>query len=124
MRQLLGWDIDVRRKVFDQLLPAQFDDETGELVARWTAQINGLDWIKSVCAADGGLALGGDGYPYVFTLVARHLGSLMSGKAPPECLTTWINSEDGLGADFEFHAEVASQVSVDEWLIFTVWDAS
>ena len=109
---MLGWEIYVERKV------------SGERVARWTAQIDGLDWINSICAGDGGFALGGNGYPYVFTLAARHLGSLMSGKVPPECRTTWISSEDGLGADFEFHAEIASQVSEDEWLIFTVWDTS
>jgi hypothetical protein len=121
---LLGWDISVRRKVSNELVPAQFEDETGQLVAQWTAEIEGLDWIESICSGDGGFALGGNGYPYVFTLSAGHLESLMTGNAPPECKTTWINYEDGLGPDFEFYADIASQVSEDEWLIFTVWDVS
>lgn len=111
----MGWKIFVERKVLNRLEPAKFDDETGELVAQWTANLDGLDWIETICAGDGGFALGGNGYPFIFTLSAEHLGSLLSGKIPPELRAKWR---------FEFHAEVASQLAEDEWLIFRVWDTS
>jgi hypothetical protein len=123
---VLGWEVIVQRKVSDRTAPATADDDRGDLVVRWRAEVPGVRWIEELCEAGEGVDLGGDWYPTRFSLPARHLRAILDGEPPPHCKTRpnpastpphWIPALD-------LFPEVVGQVGESEWLLLTVFDTS
>ena len=87
---MLGWEIYIRRLDSGQTLEAtEFTQDS--VVAQWRAGIGGYDWIKTLVKENKAKALGGNGYPFLFSAkfdvlqpiiligAPRHSGPLVIG---------------------------------------------
>ena len=123
----MGWSVTVSRKTSDHLRPARSEEESGAALARWYAEIDGVDWVEQACASGEAVQLVHGWCPGVFTMPARVLSGVVAGEVPPGCQKTRTLENNPLGdliPDFIWHADVAAQVSPDEWLILMVLDTS
>jgi hypothetical protein len=121
-----GFEFIVTRKVIDRHVPATLDDETGPLVVRWQADSDGLRWIDDLCEGGAAQDLGGNGYPYWYTLHFRHLESIFRGDPPPKC--KYRAGTDGAWVPLvprrDLMADVAADLTDDEWFLVKVYDTS
>ena len=63
---MLGWEIYIHRSDSGHTLEAtEFTQES--VVAKWRAGIGGYDWIKALLKENKAKALGGNGYPFLFS---------------------------------------------------------
>lgn len=123
----VGWNIAVYRKVSDRTIPAVMSDGRGELVVHWSANVGGRDWIEEACTGSDAIALGGSGYPYVYTAKPHAIAKVLAGEIPPDCRqrrSTTSHDGDEFVPMFKLDAEVAAKLSDDEWLILIVFDTS
>lgn len=63
---MLGWEIYIHRLDSDQSLEATKLTQDS-IVAHWRAGLGGYDWIKELVKIDKAKALGGNGYPFLFS---------------------------------------------------------
>lgn len=121
----LGWEVILQRKAADRDVPATSREGAGDLVIRWRAQR--VAWIEELCTAGGGVDLGGGGdwYPSLFSLQARHLRHILDGEAPLDCKTRAHPGPPPRSVPaLDLFPEVAVDVDDSEWLILTVYDTS
>jgi hypothetical protein len=79
---MLGWHISVYRQQNDGTSPALFGAALGRCLAIWQAPCEGMDWINELVKEQKVISLGGDGYPYEFTVMTKHLKTrLLDGRA-------------------------------------------
>ena len=120
----LGWEVIVQRRATDRDVPPTSRADAGDLVVRWRA--HRVVWIEELCAAGEGVDIGGDRYPAIFTLQARHLRHILDGETPPDCKTrahpAWPPYRSVPALDL--FPEVAAEVDDSEWLILTIYDTS
>ena len=126
MEFALGWEVLVTRKWSDRTAPATAEDDGGELVVRWRAEVDGLRWITELCEAGEGMDLGWDGYPTRFSLPARHLGGIFQGETPIGCKVRGGpgSSPSRIVPHVDLKPGIAAQVEASEWLLLTVFDTS
>ncbi len=120
----IGFEFTVTRKVTERHIPATIDDERGQLVVRWQTGPT-LQWINDLCATGEAQSLGGDGYPYWYTLHFSHLDNIFRGGPPPESkhrLST--NSWSKFVPSEDLRSDVVSDLTDDEWFLVTVFDTS
>lgn len=130
---MLGWDISVYRQVEDRLTPASVDAERGPWLAGWQAGVYGLAWIDELVTAGVGVSLGGDGYPYLYTLPIAAMSAPFTGQEPPEVKRRWTPDSDqsqSQGAaptapgNDSVNAETVAQCAPEEWVLIVAWDKS
>ncbi len=119
----LGWEVIVQRKAADRNVPAMSAEDAGDLVVRWRA--HRVAWIEELCTAGEGVDLGGDWYPSLFSLQARHLRHILDGEAPLDCKTR-VHPEPPYRSvpALDLFPEVAADVDDSEWLLLTIFDTS
>ena len=125
---MLGWNISVYQQIDEGTSPATTKSPKGKRLAVWQTGLGGLDWISNLVKEGEAMSLGGNGYPYRFTVMAEHLiPRIVNG--PPGALRTWISDEsDVLTEKWEGETVVdgagVTDCRPDEWLLVETWDES
>jgi len=68
---VLGWKVIIQRKVSDRTVSVRAEDDRGDLVVRWRAEVPGVRWIEELYEIGEGVDLGGNWYPTRFSLPVR-----------------------------------------------------
>lgn len=126
---MIGWNISVYRLAQGGAAPAAWDTEQGDRVAVWQTGLHGLDWLDALVTSGDATNLGGDGYPYRYTVrLSSLMGSIQQG--PPHARDTWI-FEAGDIIDWSkwpgkttVYEDVLAKCEPDEWLMVVAWDES
>ena len=125
---MLGWHISVFRQEDGGPSPAKAGPEKGVRIAVWQTGVEGLRWLDELVRIGHAIGLGGNGYPYYYTVQTKFLiEQIISG--PPGARPTWVSdTNDVLTSQWEGKT-VIDRVAVDacqpgEWLLVVAWDES
>ena len=97
-------------------------------VAEWQADVDGIDWLDQLANEGRAVSLGGDGYPFRYTIQTTILSSFLS-SGPPGAREHWLReSGDIVTEDWKGETTVYEGVLTgcqpNEWLMIEVWDES
>jgi hypothetical protein len=125
---MLGWHFSVYRQANGGSAPAPWDCPRGDRLAVWQAGWAGLRWLNELVKAGEAVSLGGNGYPYQYSLWAKTLRAVIDAGLPE------VNEVWGAGPHDVLTAKWAGRTVIDEagleecqpeeWLIVEVWDES
>jgi len=128
MGYMLGWLISFYRKKDNQQSSATKDSAIGKQIATWQTGLNGIEWIDKLVTESKAIAIGGDGYPFLYTSTTRHIISIIV-DGPPSANKVWNYDEHSLitegwkGRTIIDYEEI-KHLQADEWLIIEVFDES
>jgi len=124
----LGWNISIHRQQNDGTEPASFESAEGPPLAVWQTGLHGLRWIDDLVNQRQAIMLGGNGYPFRYTALARHIIPQLRGD-PPKAKSIWtfdkgdIITSQWLGKTTK-DQEAIDACRPDEWLLIEAWDES
>lgn len=125
---MLGWHINIYKQVGDGSLPATSGTSAGRLLSDCHAGISGLDWISELVRTGHAIDLGGNGYPFRYTVRMGALRTLLSDGAPenPEATASETAEEFPRPKQGRVALDLRSiaECHRDEWLIIEAWDES
>ena len=78
---MLGWEIFIHRLDPSQTLKTR-EFTQASVVTKWRAGLGGYDWIKVILKKDKATALGGNGYPFLFSAKFNILQPIILNGAP------------------------------------------
>ncbi len=123
---MLGWHISVYRQNPPSKEPALWEFAVGGKIAVWSTGLDGMDWLKDLEKNGDGVDLGGDGYPYKFTIPAKALTSYLDLLRPDSPLwkrgladDVFIRRHEGV-----VNIESLNDCDPDDWLMIRVCDLS
>ena len=124
---MLGWEIYIRRLDSGQTLEAtEFTQES--VVAQWRAGLGGYDWIKALVKKDKAKALGGNGYPFLFSAKFDVLKPVILNGAPSHDGPMVIGDDYVLPSNYlektTINQASLSKCQSDDELFIQVWDMS
>jgi hypothetical protein len=124
---MLGWHITLY-KLIDGSVPGKIDSPQGNKLAVWQSGLSGLDWINKLVKERKAIHLGGNGYPFSYTALAKNvLGILTTGI--PDVNEIWghdpwdILTDAWLGKT-TINKEEINSCQPEEWLFIEAWDES
>jgi hypothetical protein len=125
---MLGWHISIYRQQGAGDTPARTRADAGERVAVWQSGHDGIDWLRELVAQGKAKALGGNGYPYLYTATTQHLLPRIA-DGPPGARPNWQHGpSDLLDAKWlgktTIDRSLATACRPDEWLLVEAWDES
>ena len=123
-----GWHISVYLQTDEGTSPATSESAEGERLAVWQTGADGLGWIEDLVKKDKAIALGGGGYPYRYTALAKHVIPRIVDN-PPGAQSPWLcEAHDILTDKWEGKTVIdrtaAADCSTDSWLLIVAWDES
>lgn len=97
-------------------------------MAVWQAGYKGLRWLDELVTAGKVIDLGGNGYPWRYTVQAANLIPRII-EEPPQANQTWVHQEGDILTDkWEGRTIVdkaaCAECSPQEWLLVVAWDES
>ena len=125
---MLGWHISVYKQTDSVLSPATDTSSNGLRLAVWQADLDGLSWLDELVRHGKATNLGGNGYPYRYTITTKHLIPQIMNK-PPGANEVWLSGpQDVLSEKWAgktvIDRSTIQNCSQDEWLIIEAWDES
>jgi hypothetical protein len=125
---MLGFTISVHRQLNGGSSPAEFNSPQSPRLAVWQTGPGGLYWIDDLVKEKKAITLGGDGYPFRYTAMAKHLLPQVI-EGPPDARPVWgYDPGDILGPAWEGKTardeEALQSYPPDEWLLVEAWDES
>jgi hypothetical protein len=125
---MLGWHISIYRQTDGGGGPATAVSPTGKRLAVWQTGLGGLDWIDELVKNGKAISLGGNGYPYLYTVTAKQLIPLVIDK-PPGAPDVWAcGPSDIIAEGWEGKTVIdraaAADCRPDEWLLVVACDES
>jgi len=125
---MLGWNIGVYKLKDGGESPATAESHEGARLAIWQTGLGGLDWLDELVKAGKAINLGGNGYPYRYTVTAENIIPRII-ETPPGARTLWqCEASDVLTDKWEgktvVDRAVAEHCRLDEWLLVEAWDES
>lgn len=124
---MLGWGIYIYGQLPGES-PEESGSRNGEELVWWMTGYKGLDWIEKLVKEGKVESLGGNGYPFRFTTIAKHvLPRLLSG--PPAVQTPPVIGEDyclprDWGGKATFNHKRIAECRPDDPLVIEAWDQS
>jgi hypothetical protein len=118
----LGWHISVYRQRNDGSAPAEFKSAEGALLAVWQTGIGGLQWIDDLVNQKQAISLGGDGYPYRYTAIAKYIIPRIRDDQPPQAKPFWTFDKGDIITP-RWHGKTTKDAGAmdachpDEWLL-------
>src|ERR1022692_5170069 len=125
---MLGWHISVYRQQNGGSAPALFGAPQGPCLAVWQTGVNGLEWIDELVAQKKAIALGGNGYPMEYTVMAADIIEQLR-NGPPLANALWSSDAGDIltsawhGKTFKDEKAMVA-CGADEWLLIQAWDES
>jgi len=124
---MLGWQIFIDRYLPDKSLEEAMRTPETTLVA-WQTRIGGLDWLNQLVKEGKAVDLGGNGYPCLYTSVAKYVLPRISSGPPIHDGSIVVGDDyvlpSGWSGQLEIHAKRIAQCTPDEKLIIEAWDLS
>jgi len=101
---------------------------TGEKLAVWQADVDGLAWVNELVKDTRALQLAFNGYPNLFVALARDLTRQIL-QGPPRARSTWTAGlHDVLTPKWQGKTVIETAAIADcspaEWLVVQAWDES
>ena len=123
---MLGWHFIVHKSPCKESAEAPNGRPTQ--MAVWQADGSGLGWLDQLVGEKKAISLGGDGYPYRFTAMAKYLKTVILG-GPPYARSAWgFEHGDILTSGWKGRTGIDQNAwetcDPDEWLSIDVWDES
>ena len=124
---MLGWEIFIHRLDSSQTLESrQFTQAS--VVTKWRAGIGGYDWIKVLAKEDKAKALGGNGYPFMFSAKFNILQPIILNGAPSHNGLMMIGDDYVLPKNY-LESPTVNEANLlkcqpDDDMFIAVWDMS
>lgn len=123
---MTGWWFGVFRLTDGGAVPATPTSELGVRVAEWQSGSNGKRWLDHLSEAGKVIDLGGDGYPYRYTIQAGVLAPYFTGGIP-EVRERWaVDPGDIVTKEWKgkttIREHVLNECRLGEWLMIEAWD--
>lgn len=113
---MIGWMISILRETNPHQQHVAEDRGTGDCLAFWEADLEGLDWIKGLVEEGRAQFLGGNGYPFLYSARIADIYRFEVFSESPPFLKSWATAK----VDFE----MLEQCSAHEWVTVRVFDLS
>lgn len=124
---MLGWIIIVTRQK-DGTKPATGEYDGTDKVAKWNADVSGLNWIEELVSQDKVVCLSRNLYPSLYSVQLKDILPVISGGEPPYVMweNDWENDNLIVRArpEFTLQDKEIHTGNPDEWLLITVYDMS
>ena len=124
---MLGWEIYIHRLNSDPSLETtKFTQES--VVAHWRAGLGGYDWIKALVKENKAKALGGNGYPFLFSAKFHVLQPVILNGAPSHSGPLVIGDDYVLPSNY-LERPIINEANLlkcqsDDDMYIQVWDMS
>ena len=97
-------------------------------IAKWQTRVSGIHWIDEFVTEGKALNLGGDGYPYRYKAMSKHLKDTIF-KGPPYVRHLWGSDygdilTSGWSGRTVVDRDTWEACDPEEWLDIEVWDES
>lgn len=125
---MLGWNLSVHSQKRGGHSPATEDSPVASRLAVWQTAVDGLDWIIQFAREGKAIALGGNGYPNSYTVLAEYaIPVILDG--PPLANDRWRFDVydvilDNLEGKTVIDRDAAKECRFNEWLLIEAWDES
>ena len=125
---MLGWHISVYKQTENVSSAATETSSMGLRLAVWQVDLDGLSWIHELVRNGKAVNLGGNGYPYRYTITAKQLIPQII-NTPPDANEIWTSGPDDILDDKWAGKTMIDRSALqnchqDEWLIIEAWDES
>lgn len=122
---MIGFGFTIRRRI-PGAVDANADD--GPVVAKWSTGFAGTRWLDRLAEAGGATFLGGDGYPFRWTISAGMLRRAFANGIPRDAGLPVVGEDYALPADWfegkELDLALLRALPDDEILSVVAWDLS
>lgn len=127
---MLGWGIYIYQRRPGQSIEeaAAKENEDKNLLAWWITGYKGTEWLDKLAEEGKAESLGGNGYPFRYTTIARNVLPQIELGPPAEKTSPVIGEDYSLpknwGGKATIYRERIRQCGSDEELVIEAWDQS